>query len=199
MKPTPVAHAPAGANSGAQGLRTGDQPPLVLRAIHAISTLFGVVAAVMILASVLITCHMIFVRGVLGRSTVWQTEAVIYLMIGATLLGLPYVQKLRGHVGVDLLPQMLPPLARRVLVVIVMLATIAMVAAMVWYGWEMFHLAWKRGWKSESVWAFPLWITYLSVPLGFGLYLVQLLADLWMASFAPHQEIPDPHLERSPD
>jgi len=25
-------------------------------------------------------------------------------MIGATLIGLPYVQKLRGHVGVDLLP-----------------------------------------------------------------------------------------------
>ncbi len=51
---------------------------------------------------------MIFVRAVLNRSTIWQTEAVIYLMIAATLIGLPYVQKLRGHVGVDLVPTCRP-------------------------------------------------------------------------------------------
>ncbi|WP_109467177.1 TRAP transporter small permease [Albibacillus kandeliae] len=199
MSAAPVAPRSAGADIGARDPRADYRPPFPLRAIGAVSTLFGVAAAVMILASVLITCHMIFVRGVLGQSTIWQTEAVIYLMIGATLLGLPYVQKLRGHVGVDLLPQMLPPALRRILAVVVMLATVAMVAAMVWYGWEMFHLAWKRGWKSESVWAFPLWITYLSVPLGFGLYLLQLLGDLWLATFGPETVLPEPHPERSPD
>jgi TRAP-type C4-dicarboxylate transport system permease small subunit len=167
--------------------------------LAAVSTAFGVLAAFMILASVFITCHMIFVRGVLGRSTVWQTEAVIYLMIGATLLGLPYVQRLRGHVGVDLLPSLLPPGARRALAILVMLATVAMAAAMLWYGWEMFHQAWRRNWKSESVWAFPLWITYLSVPLGFGLYLLQLLGDLWLAAFGPTRILPQPHPERSAD
>ena len=40
----------------------------------------------------------------LKRFDHWQTEAVIYLMVGATLLGLPYVQKLKGHVNVDLVP-----------------------------------------------------------------------------------------------
>jgi len=40
---------------------------------------------------------------------VWQTEAVVYLAIGATLIGLPYVQQLRGHVNVDLVPLALPP------------------------------------------------------------------------------------------
>jgi TRAP-type C4-dicarboxylate transport system permease small subunit len=62
--------------------------------------------------SVAITCQMIFIRFVLNGSTVWQTEAVIYLMIAATLIGLPYVQRLRGHVNVDLLPLALPPRAR---------------------------------------------------------------------------------------
>ena len=171
----------------------------MLRAIGLVSTVFGVVAAFMILASVLITCQMIFVRKVLGQSTIWQTEAVIYLMIAATLLGLPYVQRLRGHVGVDLLPSLLPPGARRVLAVVVMVLTIGMVAAMVWYGWEMFHLAWRRSWVSETVWKFPLWITYLSVPLGFALYLAQLIADLWLATFGPSEALPEPHPERSPD
>ncbi len=175
------------------------RPPLALRVLGVVSTIAGLVAAFMILASVLITCQMIFVRAVLGRSTIWQTEAVIYLMIGATLLGLPYVQKLRGHVGVDLLPHMLPRSARRALSIFVMVATIGMAAAMLWYGWEMFELAWRRNWKSESVWAFPLWITYLSVPLGFGLYLLQLIGDLWIAAFAPPVALPEPHPERSPD
>lgn len=199
MSGTPAPSTPAGHGTGARSLRAGTPQPLLLRAIGAISDGFGVIAAFMILASVLITCQMIFVRAVLGRSTIWQTEAVIYLMIGATLLGLPYVQRLRGHVGVDLLPSLLPPAARRGLAVLVMLATVAMAAAMLWYGWEMFHLAWRRGWKSESVWAFPLWITYLSVPLGFGLYLLQLVADLWLAATAPDDEIPEPHPERSLD
>ncbi|WP_295537593.1 TRAP transporter small permease subunit [uncultured Thioclava sp.] len=173
--------------------------PLALRVLGLVSTLSGIAASGMILASVLITCQMIFVRAVLGRSTIWQTEAVIYLMIAATLLGLPYVQKLRGHVGVDLVPHLLPVPARRVLAVVVTLATITMIATMLWYSWEFFYTAWHRNWKSESVWAFPLWITYLSMPLGFGLYLLQLIGDLWMAIFAPTEVMPEPHPERSPD
>ncbi|MBB3713347.1 TRAP-type C4-dicarboxylate transport system permease small subunit [Limimaricola variabilis] len=153
--------------------------PAAIRAIGQLSTLCGVVAAFMIFASVLITCQMIFLRAVMGRSTVWQTEAVIYLMIGATLLGLPYVQKLRGHVGVDLVPGLLPAGARRVLATIVLGATIVMIGLMLFYGWEMFHLAWERNWRSETVWGVKLWIPYLAVPLGFALFALQLVADLW--------------------
>ncbi len=154
--------------------------PALLRAVQRLSDLCGVIAALMIFASVLITCQMIFVRAVLRQSTIWQTEAVIYLVIAATLLGLPYVQRMRGHVGVDLVPSMLPVGARRVLALVVLLATLIMAAVMTWYGWEMFHIAWSRGWRSETVWGFPLWIPYLAMPLGFVLFLVQLIADLWL-------------------
>ena len=160
--------------------RSDADAPFPIRAIGALSALCGVIAALMILSAVLVTCQMIFVRGVLGRSTVWQTEAVIYLVIGATLLGLPYVQRLRGHVGVDLIPSLLGEGARRALALFVLLATMAMAGAMVFYGWEMWHLAWSRNWKSESVWAFPLWIPYAAMPLGFLLFLLQLSADLWL-------------------
>ncbi|MCG6903200.1 MAG: TRAP transporter small permease [Rhodobacter sp.] len=161
-------------------VKINNSHPLPIRAIAALSTLCGVIASLMIFASVLITCQMIFVRFVMGRSTIWQTEAVIYLMIAATLIGLPYVQKLRGHVGVDLLPTLLPPRARRILAVFVLATTACMIAIMLWFAWDMFHLAWARNWKSETVWAVRLWIPYMSVPLGFGLFLLQLVADLWL-------------------
>lgn len=156
-----------------------DRHPVVAT-LRLLSGVCGVLAAAMILASVLITCQMIFLRAGLGVSTIWQTEAVIYLMIGATLIGLPYVQSLRGHVGVDLIPGLLPSGARRVLAIFVLALTLGMVILMTVYGWEMFHLAWARNWKSESVWAFPLWITYLSMPVGFGLFGLQLAVDFWL-------------------
>ena len=159
---------------------TKTKEPALVRLIGHVSTIGGVLAAFMILASVLITCQMIFIRAVLGRSTIWQTEAVIYLMIAATLIGLAYVQKLKGHVGVDLVPLMLGPGARRVLAFCTLLVTAGMIGVMLYYAYDMWHFAWARGWKSETVWAVPLWIPYLSVPLGFGLFLLQLVADLWM-------------------
>ena len=82
---------------------------LFLRVVAALSTLAGWCSAGMIVSAVAITCQMIIVRFVLNGSTIWQTEAVIYLVIAATLVGLPYVQRLRGHVNVDLIPLALPP------------------------------------------------------------------------------------------
>jgi TRAP-type C4-dicarboxylate transport system permease small subunit len=155
--------------------------PLIVRIINLVSTACGVIASMMIFASVLITCHMIFVRAVLNLSTIWQTEVVIYLMIAATLIGLPYVQKLRGHVGVDLLPTMLPLRMRRGLAVVTLLLTAGMIAVMLWHGFDMWHHAWSRNWKSETVMSFPLWVPYLAIPVGFGLFLLQLIGDVWMA------------------
>lgn len=132
----------------------------------------------MILGAVILTCQMIFVRFILNASTVWQTEVVVYLMVGATLLGLAFVQKHKGHVNVDLLPLWLGPKSKRVLAVITHVAAIIVIAVCLAYGYEFWHLAQSRGWTSDTVTAVPLWIPYLSLPVGLGLFLLQLVADL---------------------
>ena len=132
----------------------------------------------MIVAAVAITCQMIFIRWVLNGSTVWQTEAVIYLVVAATLIGLPYVQRLRGHVNVDLVPLYLPMRLRTGMAFITLSASAAIVALMLWYGYEHWHFAWERGWKSDTVWGVRLWIPYLALPVGFGLLLLQIIADI---------------------
>lgn len=149
-----------------------------MRAIDAVSNACGALAALMILTAVLLTCQMIWVRTVNNASTVWQTETVIYLMIAATLLGLPWVQRVRGHVNVDLLPRLLPAGLRRALAIIVLLAAISVIGIMLFYGSELWLVAFERGWKSATVWGPPLWIPYLALPVGFALYLLQLVADL---------------------
>lgn len=149
-----------------------------LRVVATLSTLSGWCSAAMIVAAVAITCQMIFVRFALNGSTVWQTEAVVYLMVAATLVGLAYVQRLRGHVNVDLVPLALPRRARLGLAVVTLAVSILIVGIMLYYGYEYWHFAWERGWRSDTVWGVKLWIPYLSIPIGFGLLLLQLIADL---------------------
>ena len=163
-------------HSSAQMARASRNP--FVRTVAAISTLAGWCSAGMIVAAVAITCQMIWVRAVLNGSTVWQTEAVIYLVIAATLIGLPYVQRLRGHVNVDLIPLMLGPKVRMGLAVVTLSLSIVIVAVMLFYGYDYWHFAWDRGWRSDTVWGVRLWIPYLALPIGFGLFLLQLVADL---------------------
>lgn len=157
--------------------RHGGNP--LLRAIGLVSQLCGIVSALMILASVIITCQMIFVRFVLNHSTIWQTETVVYLMIAATMLGLPYVQYLRGHVNVDLLPLALHGVGRKVLASVTLGLSLAITGAMFWHGYEFWHEAWDWGERSGSVWDPKLWVPYLALPAGFGLYFLQLAADMF--------------------
>ncbi|QBX99918.1 TRAP transporter small permease [Rhodophyticola sp. CCM32] len=162
--------------SSAKEFETGGNP--FLKFIGTLSMISGWLSAAMIVIAVAITCQMIFIRFILNQSTIWQTEAVIYLVIGATLIGLPYVQKVRGHVNVDLIPLSLPKSIRFGLAVVTLTVSMAIVAVMFWHGYEYWHFAFERGWRSDTVWGPPLWIPYMALPLGFGLFFLQLLADL---------------------
>lgn len=163
-------------SSSAVEAHTGHNKFLIV--VSWLSTLAGWCSAAMIVAAVIITCQMIFIRFVLNGSTVWQTEAIIYLVIAATLIGLPYVQLLRGHVNVDLVPLALSMRNRFFLAIFTSILSILMVSIILFYGIEYWHFAWSRGWTSDTIWAVPLWIPYLSIPLGFGIFLLQLIADL---------------------
>ncbi len=169
--------------SAAIGTRVESGP--LITAIHRLSQLCGIVSATMIFASVLITCQMIWVRFVLNQSTIWQTESVVYLMIAATLIGLPYVQLHRGHVNVDLLPMLLPPNLQKALEIFTCTLTMLVVAVIAFHGYEYWHMALQRGWKSDTVWGVPLWIPYAAIPLGFVLFLLQLGTDLYTRVVTP--------------
>lgn len=153
------------------------QPPRWVELIRSLSKLCGVVSASMIAASVMITCQMIWVRFVLNGSTIWQTEAVVYLMISATLIGLPYVQLLRGHVNVDLLPLLLNEKGKKILVLLTLTISILIAAAIAVFGFELAHEAFTRNWRSDTVWGVRLWIPYMALPIGFGILILQLIAD----------------------
>lgn len=149
-------------------------------AIQAISRLLGVLAAGLILLSVLVVCQMVFVRAVLGQSSIWQTEFVIYSLVAATFVGAPYILLTRGHVGVDLVPLLLPPRRRRQLHLVGSLIGLAFVAFFLYASVPWWYEAWSQGVRSPSIWHPKLWVPYATVPLGLGVLVLQYISEIYL-------------------
>jgi len=62
--------------------------------------------------------------------------------------------------------------------VLVLVAGIVVLSVMAYNAYDHWQTAFQRGWRSSSVWGPPLWIRYLALPLGFALFILQVLADL---------------------
>jgi TRAP-type C4-dicarboxylate transport system permease small subunit len=151
---------------------------LYIGIVTTLSRIAGVAAVLLLVAAVLVVTQMVIMRYALGASTIWQTEFVIYAIVAATFLGSPQVLIERGHVGVDLLPNALGPRGRLWLEALGGALSLAFCGALAWSGWLYFHEAWAGGWKTETVWALPLWIPLLPLPLGIGLLSLQYIAEI---------------------
>jgi TRAP-type C4-dicarboxylate transport system permease small subunit len=146
--------------------------------VRRLSQFCGILAALALAAAVLVVCQMVVMRYLLNQSTVWQTEFTVYSIVGATLIGSPYVLLRRGHVNVDLLPIYLPHRARLLLAFLASFLALAFCAVLAYSGLELWLDAWRGNWKTSSIWALPLWIAYAPIPVGVGLLCLQYVADI---------------------
>ena len=151
---------------------------LFVTIVSRLSQLCGIVAAMTLAAAVLVVCQMVVMRYLLNESTVWQTEFTTYSIVGATLIGSPYVLLRRGHVNVDLLPLYLTHRARMALAFLASLLALVFCAALTFSGAELWLDAWRGGWTTDSIWRLPLWIAYAPIPVGIGLLCLQYVADI---------------------
>jgi TRAP-type C4-dicarboxylate transport system permease small subunit len=151
---------------------------VLIRIVESLSRLGGILAMALLAAAVLVVCQMIVVRYVLGASTVWQTEFVIYAVVAATYLGSARVLMLKGHVGVDLLPNLVGRRARFGLELVAIVTSLGFLILLTWSGWLYFREAWENGWRTDTVWAPPLWIPLAPLPIGIGLLCLQYMVEL---------------------
>ncbi len=149
-----------------------------VRVVRFMSQLAGYVAAGMIVAAVLVVCHMVFVRYVLNHNTIWQTDFTTYCLIGATFIGSPFVLMTRGHVNVEVLPLYMGPGGRWWLAILAGVMTLIFSGVMTGLTWLLWKEAWDQRWLSDTMWRTRLWIPYSAMPIGLGLLTLQSLADL---------------------
>ncbi len=159
-----------------------------VRSVRMLSQLFGYLAAALIALSVLVVCHMVFVRYALNENTIWQTDFVTYSLIAATFIGSPFVLTTRGHVCVDVLPLYSGPRLRWWLALFASLVTIFFCVLMTVLTYHFWQEAWENKWVSDTMWRARLWIPYAALPIGLGLLTLQSVADL--ASLVSGREPP---------
>ena len=174
--------------AAAAAASSSSPPPAWVRAVHAVSRAFGVFAAGLILLSVGVICQMVFVRAVLGQSSIWQTEFVTFSLVAATFVGAPYILLTRGHVAVDVVPLFSGNAARRVLFLFGSVVALVFCGFFLYASIPWWHEVWTSDQTTPSIWRARLWIPYLSVPVGLGLLCLQFLAEIWMV--LSHREAP---------
>jgi len=149
-----------------------------IKGVKNLSLACGVFAAGLIALGVFVVCEMVFERSVLGTNTIWQGDFTTNCLIAATFIGSPYVLMTRGHVNVDVLPLHAGPRLRYWLALFSILVGIAFVMVMTGFGYEFWHEAWSRNWRSNTVWRVRLWIPYAAMPIGLALLMLQYLVEL---------------------
>jgi C4-dicarboxylate transporter DctM subunit len=74
------------------------------------------------------------------------------LLIGATFMSAPFTQAARGHVGIEVLDEMMSEKANRYRYMLGDLLSLLFCAFIAWNSWQFFHEAWTDGKMSNTSW-----------------------------------------------
>jgi TRAP-type C4-dicarboxylate transport system permease small subunit len=105
----------------------------------------------------------------------------VYALAATALLGLGPTYRRNEHIRVGLVVDRIGGSARRMIEIVVLVVAVAGVAwATLWSG-AFAYDSFRYHEMSQGLIAIPLWIPQLSMPLGFGVFLIALVEDLWRA------------------
>jgi TRAP-type C4-dicarboxylate transport system permease small subunit len=131
----------------------------------------------LLVASCVLT-YSVVSRYFMHASTDWQDEAAVFCLVGATFLCSAFVQQLRGHIGIEAVASVLPPLPNRIRMLLVDAVCVAFCALFAWKSCTLLHEAWVDKQTTSSSWAPPLWIPYGLMAGGMILLTLQIAVQL---------------------
>ena len=147
----------------------------ILSAVNKVIVVFSAIA--LILACAVLT-YSVMTRSIFHSATYWQDEAAVYLIVGATFMTAAAVQSTRGHIGIEAFVGILPPLANKIRLILVDVASFMFCSFFSWKSWTLAHEAWVDGTVSNSTWGPPLSVPYILMASGMTLLCVQILLQI---------------------
>ncbi|MGJ4939259.1 TRAP transporter small permease [Bradyrhizobium sp. HKCCYLS1011] len=137
-----------------------------------------VFAAIALVAACVILSYSVIGRALFQAANYWQDEAAVFLLVGATFMTAAYVQEHRGHVSIEAFVGLLSPLANRIRLWLVDVASFLFCVFFTWKSWTLTYEAWEDGQVSNSMWSPPLAIPYCLMAAGMSLLCLQLLLQI---------------------
>ncbi len=84
------------------------------RGLAFLNNLIVVLSALALIAASVVLCDSVLGRALFHSANYWQDEAAVFLLVGATFMSSAYVQSQRGHIGIEAFVGLLSPLANRI-------------------------------------------------------------------------------------
>jgi len=139
----------------------------MLSLIRVLSLVTYRVAQISILGTLAVVTGEVVARYIFNSPT--QSSLVIteYCLVAMGFLPLAMIYRRGGHVSVELLIDLLPTDAKTICNKVSAVITAAFSFLVFWFGMGMTLHAFESQTASSSLMAFPMWIAYLPIPLGF--------------------------------
>ena len=152
------------------------------RAVGKLERLLIIGASLCLLSMMLVVAVDVGMRYIFHAPLSWSYDLVAnFLMVGAALLAVSETFRRGGHVAVNLFRARMRRKVRRWVDAASALMIIPVLLAMVVTGWQSTVRAVVRDETIPGVVAWPMWASYILVPLGIGLLLLRMIihfADL---------------------
>ncbi len=172
-------HGPLPDQAGLSSAAAGNTLVAALeRSLAVCNNIIVVLAAIALIAACIILSYSVLGRALFHSPNYWQDEAAVFLLVGATFMTSAYVQSQRGHVAIEAFVGLLSPLANRIRLWLVDVASFLFCAFFAWKSWTLAHEAWVDGQVSNSMWSPPLAIPYGLMASGMTLLCVQILLQI---------------------
>lgn len=146
--------------------------------IDRLSDRLGWAAAWLFFVTGVFLTYEVAARYLFNAPTTWAAELSQLLLIWGVFLALARTLHRRENIAIDFLYDRLPNAGRRALDVFTLVVVAAFSAAVAWYGGDIALDSYLRGRSTGTMLNIPNWWSEFSVPVGFGMLLVQSLIEL---------------------
>lgn len=151
---------------------------LVSRLYNGLIVGLAIVAALMLAVIFVGIVLDVTIRTVGYNALQWYSAVAEYCLLFSTMLGAPWLVRLKGHVVVESLMLAMPPTVRLVMAKFAYLVCIVLSLLFAWYGYLEMAGAIESGASDIRSIDMPLWILFAPFPLGFSLVAVEFLRYL---------------------
>lgn len=156
--------------------------------MRSLTTLVSAIGGVLVAVLVGVTALSVFMRYVMNTPFQWTEEVSGVLMIWIVMLGAITCEWRRQHLTIDFVTGAMPAGIRRVLEIVVGLASVGVLLTMSWLAWQLAQTAaFKRTQILRISW---FWLD-LAVVVGAA---VTALVVLWHLFIRAPEDFPDPAL-----
>lgn len=115
-------------------------------------------------------------RHLLNKSITGAYEVTeMYLMVILVFLSMSYVQKVDGHIRLDIIFERLSKRVQDILNIFFYLLAAAMMFFIGYQGFHMTMNAWQNNLIASGLINFPLWLSYIWIPIGSFLIMIRLI------------------------